>query len=377
MGIEKLGIGEEIEARDKRVLLREMYEVLGVKDRVEFPGAQPVTMSRRNLSDLKEKDYYVCEKSDGIRALLYVVEIKGKSYVFLMDRKGTFIRVPKRLSAGAGCGLFDGEIIDKKNGKFVFLIFDVLISNGKSVLKESLYSRLNAASRFIYENRHEEKGEREGFFRVQVKMMHKSYGLAEVYRKIIPELLHENDGLIFTCVEHPYEIGTCRGYLKWKPPYLNTIDFRMRKKKGLEGCYLLYVLAGFEKEAMFGYYWTEEIVESMEENKRQEGSEKKTHYTEPIDYSALDGKIGEFSYIEKEYSVDPESYEVEQGRWSLLRIRTDKNTPNAYRTAHSIVKSIKENLAYTELEHSVAEIRQNWKERENRKRKPEEQKNKR
>ena len=36
---------------------------------------------------------------------------------------------------------------------------------------------------------------------------------------------HENDGLIFNDQEKEYLFGQNEGYVKWKPPHLNTLDF--------------------------------------------------------------------------------------------------------------------------------------------------------
>ncbi|KAI5192441.1 mRNA guanylyltransferase [Nematocida sp. AWRm77] len=370
MGIETLGIGEVIALRDKRQLLREICEILGVTHATEFPGAQPVTMERTDLESLKTEDYFVCEKSDGVRALLFAKPVNGKTYTFLIDRTCTFLRVPAPLHS-SGPMLFDGEIIAEKNKTLRFLIFDMAIYNGKNIAQETLHARLNAASRFLYDNRQWQKaqgGKSTAPLELTIKAMHKSYGLGEVYRKIIPELSHENDGLVFTCVNHPYQVGTCRAYLKWKPPHLNSIDFKLQKIKSMEGFYRLTVQLGMDREVEFGTYWVDPEAEALEENAPKEGQEKEaSHYTEEIDYANLNGKIGEFGYKQEEYTVDPYTFDMEKGRWTLLRIRTDKNTANGYRTAVSIVRSIEENFEYTELESSITEIQRAWKAREKRK----------
>lgn len=51
------------------------YQLCGVADRGRsppFPGAQPVSFSRESLSMLEEMDFWVCEKSDGVRLLIFI-----------------------------------------------------------------------------------------------------------------------------------------------------------------------------------------------------------------------------------------------------------------------------------------------------------------
>lgn len=47
-------------------------------------GPLPISLSRSCLSDIAENDYWVCEKSDGERCMLY---IQDQYNVFLIDRK--------------------------------------------------------------------------------------------------------------------------------------------------------------------------------------------------------------------------------------------------------------------------------------------------
>ena len=54
-------------------------------------------------------------------------------------------------------------------------------------------------------------------------------------------LPHKNDGLIFTRMRYPYLPGRSKGILKWKPPYLNTIDFFVTRNTTFEAlCSDLY-----------------------------------------------------------------------------------------------------------------------------------------
>ncbi|KAI5192971.1 mRNA guanylyltransferase [Nematocida minor] len=194
--------------------------------------------------------------------------------------------------------------------------------------------------------------------------MHKSYGLGEVYRQIIPTLEHENDGLIFTCVNYAYRPGTCPAYFKWKPPHLNSADFRIKKSPLADGLYSLLVLES-GREVFFDWYWIDPLLKDIEENANaRKGAEQVDHYGKIENFDDLDNKIGEFSYKRKEYTINVNDYALEKGRWCLLRIREDKKTPNGYKTAVSVLESIRENLTYKELEGKIEIIRNKWKKRE-------------
>lgn len=48
------------------------------------------------------------------------------------------------------------------------------------------------------------------YLRISVKNMKLSYGVKQVFDEDIPKLMHGNDGLIYTCLQSPYVVGTDR-----------------------------------------------------------------------------------------------------------------------------------------------------------------------
>lgn len=48
---------------------------------------------------------------------------------------------------------------------------------------------------------------------------------------LMSKLPHENDGLILGPVHQPYKAGRDQRLLKWKPPHLNTVDFKLEVKR--------------------------------------------------------------------------------------------------------------------------------------------------
>ena len=87
--------------------------------------------------------YTVCEKTDGVRYLMYVIEkpdnvgsseSKGLPLAVLVDRKGAVFNIKGGLAIGKALGLntvLDGELVYNRSLKtMVFLLFDVLaVSN--------------------------------------------------------------------------------------------------------------------------------------------------------------------------------------------------------------------------------------------------------
>lgn len=195
-------------------------KVWNSSDLERFPGPQPVSIERRHFPLLKRQPYLVCEKTDGVRHFL--VSFEGG--VFIVNRafhcEPVKIRVPKDT-------LLDGELVQFKNKKWGFMVYDAVIIKGESLLNFPLNLRLEKARAVI-------KGiikTAQAPFEIKVKNM---TDLRDF--KSFPDLNsfdYETDGLVFTPVEEPIRMGTHETMFKWKPRDRITIDFQLKNGRDL------------------------------------------------------------------------------------------------------------------------------------------------
>jgi mRNA guanylyltransferase len=61
-------------------------ELCGVRHN-KFPGSQPVSFTSESLEILESMDFWVCEKSDGVRVLVFIVMngMSGNQEVWLVS----------------------------------------------------------------------------------------------------------------------------------------------------------------------------------------------------------------------------------------------------------------------------------------------------
>lgn len=126
----------------------------------------------------------------------------------------------------------------KTGEKLRYLIFDTLVHLGQDVRRENFVNRLQCAELFLNNNKFSmgwngdsTANESEPIIEMYVKDFfdldcHKDRQLEFLFETYIKCLNHKNDGVIFNKkFNAPYLSGKNDGYLKWKPPHLNTIDF--------------------------------------------------------------------------------------------------------------------------------------------------------
>ncbi|KAI5608474.1 mRNA-capping enzyme [Silurus asotus] len=295
-------------------------------ERSGFPGAQPVSMDRRNIHLLEQNGYKVSWKADGTR---YMMLIDGRNEVHMIDRDNSVFHVAnlefpyrKDMRTHLSNTLLDGEmIVDKVNGQPIprFLIYDIIKINGQPVGQCDFSRRLLCIEKEIIFPRSEKiKMGQIDKTKEPFSVRNKPFFDLHAARKLLEgsftsQVSHEVDGLIFQPIGK-YKPGRCDEILKWKPPSHNSVDFRLKiSKVGGEGLIpqtvgLLYV----------GSY--EMPFAQMKVTK---------------DLKQYDNKIIECTF--------------KNNTWVFMRQRIDKSFPNSYDTAMAVCSSIqypvkKENL---------------------------------
>ena len=116
-----------------------------------FPGSTPVSMLRSDLPSLAACPHLVSLKADGVRYFLLLTMEDGEPTALLVNRNWHFfeIVVYAALPAFAEGSLFDAELVVDGAGKFSLLVFDAILTEGKSWCRTPYEERLKeVAARF-------------------------------------------------------------------------------------------------------------------------------------------------------------------------------------------------------------------------------------
>lgn len=119
------------ELRQTRELVEALRASASVTRSMEFIGSMPVNMTRRNLTVLQRNKYFITEKSDGQRLMLFVVSsMSGSPEAVLVNRKQDICFPHGAAAIGAALGLgtiLDGELVYNISlRRSVYVVFDVL-----------------------------------------------------------------------------------------------------------------------------------------------------------------------------------------------------------------------------------------------------------
>lgn len=293
-----------------------------------FPGCQPVSMDRKNVA-LLESPYMVSWKADGTRYLMY---IKGPFQIYFIDRENAVFQIEglsfvslRDRNRHLVDTLVDGEmVIDTEAGGQKtprYLIYDLISLEGSKTLSYNFPTRYRAIKNELIVPRIESMKEgRIHREREPIGIRRKEFWETSYTRDLLSDkfknaLSHEPDGLIYQPVDAPYTPGPCQSVLKWKPPSLNSVDFRLKIVEEERPGYL-------RKKRGDLYVGGKDVPFAQIELTRE--------------LKLLNNAI-----IECRWVSSGEGPPNKTG-WVFMRQRTDKSFPNSIKTAQAVCASIME-----------------------------------
>ncbi|SAM03346.1 hypothetical protein [Absidia glauca] len=362
--------GERVDQGYSHTLLTRVKALLQLTDNNNsgFPGTQPVSFEMKHFALLEREDYFVCEKSNGIRCLLFFVHSPKGPASFMLDRKQRWYFIPELLFPVRGRDgeylkdtLMDGELVvdndPNSNTKksLRFLIFDLMVMNGMSLTHRSFSTRLGVLQQDVIQplklhlRSPSEATKARPPFTLELKKMERSYGLHLVFEQIA-KLRHDSDGIIWTPVNCPYVPGVCDRLLEWKPPENISLNFKINAKwnNDHKPIYSLNVLSHLTYK-FFDHFqpdsdWTMQWKDLPPE-----------------------GRIAEFRYDSlRQVTIVEQGYAptTKTGGWRFIRFCDDKDAANQEVDAKKTINSIQYGVSKEQLLAHLEHIRDAWKIRE-------------
>ncbi|KAJ7625687.1 mRNA capping enzyme, catalytic domain-containing protein [Roridomyces roridus] len=326
-----------------------------------FPGSQPVSFARSDLLRLESDDFWVCEKSDGIRVLLlvYTEADSSSQSVYLIDRNNKYYQIhgfsfPRHDNPRMPLlnTLVDGELVvqvDPFSNKetLCFPAFDCLVLNDQNIMSQPLTARYGKLKQWFFEPfTRAEKHTRS--FEIQIKEMNRSYHVDTVFASI-PTLRHGNDGLVYTRVNAPYTPGTNANILKWKPPSEISIDFKLVLRFP-PLCGESRTLDSRAKPAFLLHMWCGDRPGSGSGSPRYEEYGELFVEDDEWERMKLSGRRYHGQIVEVQWNAM-------LGRWRLMRLRDDKQNANYRTVVERNVQIIAEGVDRDSLLERCAAIR--------------------
>jgi hypothetical protein len=200
------------------------------------PVDNPVSLDRSNIALLRQQDYMVAFKADGIRYLLVLTMYKNRPLAAFVNRAGQVysLYVTAHASHFQHGSVFDGELCSCNTGNNAqdFLVFNALVDQGTALHDQSYHTRLqHIRDNFSAQPLSTKERERNILYicpmALTLNFVYKEYDFAynmrAMHHNITPR--YKTDGFVFTPIHAPVISGRNDQLLKWKND--NPIDVQL------------------------------------------------------------------------------------------------------------------------------------------------------
>lgn len=288
------------------------------KGEPHFPCPQPVSIERKDFTKLKNYEYFVGVKNDGVRYIMFFTTDKNsRKLCILCDRALNFYIIDIKGDDSIYDGtLFDGELVHKEDS-YTFIIYDSVLLCGNRVNKNNFASRLAEIDCCVKTLL---SPIQTNFIKIDTKTFYKLADFViflDVYKND-----EKNDGIIFMPNNLPVLNGTQFSLFKWKPSDKHTVDFLIQEENNKDLSAHLYHQNKLTKFANIKYN-TEEGKNFIDK------------------YHTLENKkndcILECLFIKSKQNFSP------------VLVRTDKNYPNSLRTVERTLFNSEEDINLSEF----------------------------
>jgi len=301
-----------------------------------YHGPQPVSIARKNLSQLSKFPYLVSEKLDGLRFMLYCTKFESKPMTMLIDRSfRVFIlgmKVPPQFFSGT---ILDMEIV---NNTQVYA-FDLIEYSGKSYRHEFLDTRLQILQECMQKLQSMES-------HPTLKFQGKPFWKMDEFEMLVNRRGHtgtKEDGYIFTPIRKPVETGTQYSLYKWKDQLKNTVDFEIVSTTHPS----IFQLAIEENPQRLK--WIQKIF--MDNFEVQDFVHKVPIYPHNNSGNGFDEivPVDDPAHDKPPRVIVECKYSLETKQWIPIVHRSDKTRPNTLRTMEKTMENIRENIQLDEI----------------------------
>lgn len=324
----------------------QLWKIWGISASPQCPTANPVSLMRNQIPSIYSSRYVASLKADGIRYMLLLTNTEeGTPVALMINRRMKMFEISVEASKHMfdDGSLFDGELVEKKGGGGIYLVFDAMVIGGESYTDRVYLDRLGAiATTFpspeTASNQMSNYGEIVAVDNDRVLVLaHKpcipARQVASLWDSRVNAVFHE-DGIVFTPVENPIQTGTHSKMFKWKA--VHTVDVLLRPRPGSH------------EWACFGMQGKTLKDLSVPESPQIKIDGVAYLVCISPKSKVLEGGTGDTSIVECTIDVNPKKRILTL--YPIL-LRPDKNAPNQIYTFQATVKNVIEGVTISEIVH--------------------------